>query len=1328
MLGQQLPLHCKAFPLRFLLMQLLKNFIHVDADREASALTRTIARALFIFFLLTGFAVSETAAQSATVITVDPRLVSVPEATTVGRTTVAQQVRLILSVPPAPLLRGSTFAITLRAVPPPPGLATLSVALSLTGVGVETTGQTAILTNTVSSLDLIFTVPADAPQTLMLATETTADASRVRVTAEVAASVTVIQPQPVSLMLSVPETPLMRGSIFTTTLTADPAPPADAPLRVQVNPAGGDAQTTTLTSSDPEVLLTLTVPLNAPAVLMLGTETNADVRRVTVTETSATVTVIQPPTVRLMLSAPLVPLERSDDFQVTLQAVPPPETTLTVTITLTGGASQTATLTAAISSLTLDFTVPADALADLVLATQTEADPRRVIVVETSAPVTVSQPQPVSLTLNVPLTPLLRGSTFAVTLAADPAPPAAAALSVALSLAGTGVTTATRTVSLTEEAPSQELTLTVPTNAPAELMLATQTTADVRRVTVTETAEMVTVTQPLPVSLMLRVPPAPLLRSSTFAVTLTAEPPPLAEAALSVVLRLTGTGVVPAVQTVPLTADAPSQELDFTVPANAPAELMLATETTADTRRVTVTEAAEMVAIIQPQPVRLMLDVPRVPLLRSSTFAVTLTADPALSAEAALSVALALTGTGVTTAVRTVSLTAAAPSQELDFTVPADAPAALMLATETTADVRRVTVTETAEMVTVIQPQPVSLVLSVPAEPLTRGSTFAVTLTADPAPVAEGPLSVQVSPAEGDAQTTTLTSSNSSVSLTLTVPLNAPAALMLATRTTADVRRVMVTEAAATVTVIQPPTVSLALSVPSMPLMRGSTFSVTLEVTPPPATTLTVQVTPAGGVSQMATLTPEVTTRVLTLTVPLNAPETLTLATVTQADPLLVIVTEAASEVTVTQPPSVSLALDVPQIPLLRGATFEVILESLPPPTATLSVTLRLTGDGVETVTRAATLTMTAASQTLSFTVPENAPQALMLETMTETDARQVRVMEASVTLEVIQPQPVRLVLTPQETLPLRGTTFMATVTAEPPPPAEAPLSVLLVLTGTDVTTAVQTVPLTAEAPSQELTFAVPADAPETLMLATETTADVRRVMVTEAAAMVTVMPILPIRLVLSAPQIPLARGSTFMATVTADPAPPVAAPLSVALSLTGNGVETAVQTTTLTMEDPSQELNFTVPADASQILMLATETTADVRQVAVTEAAVTIPLRRQLDFVAPDGTVNVDDLVFVLRYFVICPDGPDGPDGCDTGSLLTGLPPLIAVPQGPIMLPDVTGDGAGDRRDIVILIRYLSGLRGSLLLPDVPGDTPEEQEQERDRLQAYIRRVLKIE
>ena len=193
------------------------------------------------------------------------------------------------------------------------------------------------------------------------------------------------------------------------------------------------------------------------------------------------------------------------------------------------------------------------------------------------------------------------------------------------------------------------------------------------------------------------------------------------------------------------------------------------------------------------------------------------------------------------------------------------------------------------------------------------------------------------------------------------------------------------------------------------------------------------------------------------------------------------------------------------------------------------------------------------------------------------------------------------------------------------------------------------------------------------------------------------------ITLELTASEMPLMRGAMFTVTVAAAPAPPTE--LNVRVSLTGRRVTEVMKTATLTRETPSQDLTFTVPENTLRTLMLATQTTVeDALLAAVTEATATVmavPIQ-PFDFVQPEGTVTVDDLVFALRYLMLCAGGCS--DDAEMQALTVNLPPLrlgidLATIDIESTLATVTGDSAS-AQGIVILMQYLSEIPSELLLP----------------------------
>ena len=110
-----------------------------------------------------------------------------------------------------------------------------------------------------------------------------------------------------------------------------------------------------------------------------------------------------------------------------------------------------------------------------------------------------------------------------------------------------------------------------------------------------------------------------------------------------------------------------------------------------------------------------------------------------------------------------------------------------------------------------------------------------------------------------------------------------------------------------------------------------------------------------------------------------------------------------------------------------------------------------------------------------------------------------------------------------------------------------------------------------------------------------------------------------------------------------------------------------------------------------------------------------------------PGDGVRADDLVLILRHAVLCQGGSTCPDDIadlvrnlggdyDLEQLLEQLPALD--------VPDVAADGVAEaRRDISILLDYLSGIEEEVLFPP-----PAVSEDQRERLRKVIRHILDIE
>ena len=102
-------------------------------------------------------------------------------------------------------------------------------------------------------------------------------------------------------------------------------------------------------------------------------------------------------------------------------------------------------------------------------------------------------------------------------------------------------------------------------------------------------------------------------------------------------------------------------------------------------------------------------------------------------------------------------------------------------------------------------------------------------------------------------------------------------------------------------------------------------------------------------------------------------------------------------------------------------------------------------------------------------------------------------------------------------------------------------------------------------------------------------------------------------------------------------------------------------------------------------------------------------------------GEINADDLVLTLRYLLLCPPDRICPQDMLTSNLAGDGYDLSEL-QASLVVPDTVGDGVGgaaDAADVIMLLRYLSGIRGSLLFP---ADAPEAG---RDRRLRIIERLL---
>ena len=108
------------------------------------------------------------------------------------------------------------------------------------------------------------------------------------------------------------------------------------------------------------------------------------------------------------------------------------------------------------------------------------------------------------------------------------------------------------------------------------------------------------------------------------------------------------------------------------------------------------------------------------------------------------------------------------------------------------------------------------------------------------------------------------------------------------------------------------------------------------------------------------------------------------------------------------------------------------------------------------------------------------------------------------------------------------------------------------------------------------------------------------------------------------------------------------------------------------------------------------------------------------------EAGVGADDLVLILRHAVLCQGGSTCPD--DIADLVRNLDGVAAdydLEQLPALdVPDVAADGVAEaRRDISILLDYLSGIEEEVLFPP-----PAVSADQRERLRKVIRHILEIE
>jgi len=121
----------------------------------------------------------------------------------------------------------------------------------------------------------------------------------------------------------------------------------------------------------------------------------------------------------------------------------------------------------------------------------------------------------------------------------------------------------------------------------------------------------------------------------------------------------------------------------------------------------------------------------------------------------------------------------------------------------------------------------------------------------------------------------------------------------------------------------------------------------------------------------------------------------------------------------------------------------------------------------------------------------------------------------------------------------------------------------------------------------------------------------------------------------------------------------------------------------------------------------------------------VPITVTISLDFIQPQGTINADDLVFALRYLVLCEGSAAGcqANGEDLASLARNLGNDLRIEQRPaaLQLPNVSGGSEEmPAANWFILLLGLQGLPVELLSPA--------SEQELRQLENAIRSMLSVQ
>ena len=517
--------------------------------------------------------------------------------------------------------------------------------------------------------------------------------------------------------------------------------------------------------------------------------------------------------------------------------------------------------------------------------------------------------------------------------------------------------------------------------------------------------------------------------------------------------------------------------------------------------------------------------------------------------------------------------------------------------------------------------------------------------------------------------------------------------------------------------------VQLRLSGPAAAVTVGETYDVTVDTVErvPEGTMVTVAVSAGTGEPEMVMLTRDNPSEDVSFMAPLTAEEVMvtTIATPQTDEGALEVAVSDAEPLTVNVvAQDVQLVLsELPTGLVVAGSTFLVTVGAEPevPVGTEVVITASLAGVASEPMT----LTASATTAQVVVTAPADGGPALLLAEGAQTadSLLDLDVMPAERTLQVTRLVTLGLTLSPSSTAVETDSTFLVTVGTDDAVPMGAEVSVAVIFDGST-----QTTTLSASTPAVELEFTAPNTAGTFTVEATGTASveDVNALQLTVTPTSASVDVLRLVDLSLSAvPAADVLPGARVTLAATLDEV--LSSPVSLTLLATLGGTTPDTIVIDIAAGELSASASFLPDSSGDWVFMAE----GDSRLIDFAGARVQLTvLPTRLNFSTPPRSLNIDDVPLALRYIALCRNVAERDcndqttrEGLDLARNLGGDYDLDALNRE-LVVPDLTGDGAGDMADLLIFYRFFNNIPLNRLLTEIP-------DEDRSILEAIILRAV---